>query len=539
MEHDSIEAPLSSASFLLQRSDRFLSRLRIFEQKLGRISRLTRKTISRKGSVEYPVLLADAEVYWMEFEVAWKTYFEEYDVLMRDAKHLIGSGYIDSSQAMMIEDAVEACSHRVSTCQSLMGKTMRLIGSVRRIASSKGVQHNPVVDLLRDFRLRAFSPKRPRPNRRRELRPPPTPATSSRTLVKQQLRKLHEHEREETRASGGNHHTRHGKWVVRDADLVEGDDESPRKSTSVRRMRRDRGRIRSEDEANEAYDTYRPLDRETGRHAVGAEVIDRYLSQSDRDRVHGIQHGRKRQVRRQDDHETLSEKWNERDHVRVDDASDDKEEEEEEEEEEEGDNEDADADDDIAEGGAATAAGGEEGKELSFMKPGGKDEDEEHRKTIKKVGGSGVAGPESTPSSSPSAPAGSISSALARVQAAVNLRLKGKQMAVPTPQEEVFQSRYELNDYPQFVRWRVLQKGNIEDLQELTGCALTSKGEHIPSNAQLQPGQEKLYVLIEGPTEEAVLSARKEIQETIEKAQQVLAQQAERSGQHQGGRYAV
>eukprot|EP01028_Stygiella_incarcerata_P010680 TRINITY_DN565_c0_g4_i1.p1 TRINITY_DN565_c0_g4~~TRINITY_DN565_c0_g4_i1.p1 ORF type:complete len:511 (-),score=145.79 TRINITY_DN565_c0_g4_i1:107-1534(-) len=334
MEHDSIEAPLSSASFLLQRSDRFLSRLRIFEQKLGRISRLTRKTISRKGSVEYPVLLADAEVYWMEFEVAWKTYFEEYDVLMRDAKHLIGSGYIDSSQAMMIEDAVEACSHRVSTCQSLMGKTMRLIGSVRRIASSKGVQHNPVVDLLRDFRLRAFSPKRPRPNRRRELRPPPTPATSSRTLVKQQLRKLHEHEREETRASGGNHHTRHGKWVVRDADLVEGDDESPRKSTSVRRMRRDRGRIRSEDEANEAYDTYRPLDRETGRHAVGAEVIDRYLSQSDRDRVHGIQHGRKRQVRRQDDHETLSEKWNERDHVRVDDASDDKEEEEEEEEEE-------------------------------------------------------------------------------------------------------------------------------------------------------------------------------------------------------------
>eukprot|EP01028_Stygiella_incarcerata_P010681 TRINITY_DN565_c0_g4_i2.p1 TRINITY_DN565_c0_g4~~TRINITY_DN565_c0_g4_i2.p1 ORF type:complete len:375 (-),score=84.52 TRINITY_DN565_c0_g4_i2:646-1665(-) len=255
MEHDSIEAPLSSASFLLQRSDRFLSRLRIFEQKLGRISRLTRKTISRKGSVEYPVLLADAEVYWMEFEVAWKTYFEEYDVLMRDAKHLIGSGYIDSSQAMMIEDAVEACSHRVSTCQSLMGKTMRLIGSVRRIASSKGVQHNPVVDLLRDFRLRAFSPKRPRPNRRRELRPPPTPATSSRTLVKQQLRKLHEHEREETRASGGNHHTRHGKWVVRDADLVEGDDESPRKSTSVRRMRRDRGRIRSEDEANEAYDT--------------------------------------------------------------------------------------------------------------------------------------------------------------------------------------------------------------------------------------------------------------------------------------------
>jgi hypothetical protein len=33
--------------------------------------------ISHKRSVEYPVLLADAEVYWMEFEVAWKTYFEE------------------------------------------------------------------------------------------------------------------------------------------------------------------------------------------------------------------------------------------------------------------------------------------------------------------------------------------------------------------------------------------------------------------------------------------------------------------------------
>jgi ATP-dependent RNA helicase DDX46/PRP5 len=125
------------------------------------------------------------------------------------------------------------------------------------------------------------------------------------------------------------------------------------------------------------------------------------------------------------------------------------------------------------------------------------------------------------------------------VQAAVNLRLKGKQTTVPTSQEEVFQSRYELNDFPQFVRWRVLQKGNIEDLQELTGCALTSKGEHIASSGPVLSGQEKLYVLIEGPTEEAVLSARKEIQETIEKAQQVLAQQAERNGQHQGGRYAV
>jgi hypothetical protein len=71
----------------------------------------------------------------------------KYEVLLRDAKHLIESGYIDSSQAVMIEDAVETCSHRVSTCQTLMGKTMRLVGSVRRIASSKGIQHNPVVGM--------------------------------------------------------------------------------------------------------------------------------------------------------------------------------------------------------------------------------------------------------------------------------------------------------------------------------------------------------------------------------------------------------
>jgi ATP-dependent RNA helicase DDX46/PRP5 len=84
--------------------------------------------------------------------------------------------------------------------------------------------------------------------------------------------------------------------------------------------------------------------------------------------------------------------------------------EEEEEDGEEGDNENVKADADHVEGGAAGGGtgGDDEGKELSFMKSGGKDEDEEHRKTIKKVGGSGVIGSEPTPASSPSAPAGSV-----------------------------------------------------------------------------------------------------------------------------------
>jgi hypothetical protein len=74
----------------------------------------------------------------------------------------------------------------------------------------------------------------------------------------------------------------------------------------------------------------RPLDAETERYAVPAEVIDRYLSPSQRDRVHGTHQGRNRFMKGGMDYEKS---WERRDEMDQVDQVDDEEEEEEEEEE--------------------------------------------------------------------------------------------------------------------------------------------------------------------------------------------------------------
>ncbi|KAA8496523.1 putative ATP-dependent RNA helicase DDX46 [Porphyridium purpureum] len=82
--------------------------------------------------------------------------------------------------------------------------------------------------------------------------------------------------------------------------------------------------------------------------------------------------------------------------------------------------------------------------------------------------------------------------------------------------EETFETELEINDYPQFARWRVTQKGGMADIEEFTGAVATIKGHYYPPGRNPPAGERKLYVLVEGPAERSVREARKEVKRKIE-----------------------
>jgi ATP-dependent RNA helicase DDX46/PRP5 len=69
---------------------------------------------------------------------------------------------------------------------------------------------------------------------------------------------------------------------------------------------------------------------------------------------------------------------------------------------------------------------------------------------------------------------------------------------------------------------QVTHRDTLGMLNELTGAAVTTKGLYTPPGRAPEEGQRKLYLLIEGPTENSVKKAKAEIkkilEETTEKA---------------------
>jgi ATP-dependent RNA helicase DDX46/PRP5 len=82
--------------------------------------------------------------------------------------------------------------------------------------------------------------------------------------------------------------------------------------------------------------------------------------------------------------------------------------------------------------------------------------------------------------------------------------------------EKHFESELEINDFPQQARWKVTHKDSLSQICEFTGAAITTRGQYYAPGKPVPPGERKLYLLIEGPTERCVQNGKQKLKETIE-----------------------
>lgn len=77
---------------------------------------------------------------------------------------------------------------------------------------------------------------------------------------------------------------------------------------------------------------------------------------------------------------------------------------------------------------------------------------------------------------------------------------------------------FEVNDFPQQARSKVMAKEFTQSILELTGCKVQAKGQYFEFNRKPGPGQRRLYLYIEGASRQEVANAYREVKRFIEEA---------------------
>lgn len=124
---------------------------------------------------------------------------------------------------------------------------------------------------------------------------------------------------------------------------------------------------------------------------------------------------------------------------------------------------------------------------------------------------------------------------VAALAAAMNLQhnlAKIQKDAMP----EHYEAELEINDFPQNARWKVTHKETLGPISEWTGAAVTTRGQFYPPGKIPGPGERKLYLFIEGPTESSVKKAKAEVKRVLE---DYTSQSLSLPGSGQPGRYSV
>ncbi|XP_047316712.1 DEAD-box ATP-dependent RNA helicase 42 [Impatiens glandulifera] len=101
---------------------------------------------------------------------------------------------------------------------------------------------------------------------------------------------------------------------------------------------------------------------------------------------------------------------------------------------------------------------------------------------------------------------------------------------------EHYEAELEINDFPQNARWKVTHKETLGPISEWTGAAITTRGQHYPPGKLAGPGDRKLYLFIEGPSEQSVKRAKAELKRVLE---DITMQATSLPGSAQPGRYSV
>ncbi|KAM7258548.1 hypothetical protein ACFE04_014289 [Oxalis oulophora] len=123
----------------------------------------------------------------------------------------------------------------------------------------------------------------------------------------------------------------------------------------------------------------------------------------------------------------------------------------------------------------------------------------------------------------------------AALAAAINLKHNlAKIQADAMP--EHYEAELEINDFPQNARWKVTHKETLGPISEWTGAAITTRGQFFPPGKIPGPGERKLYLFIEGPTEISVKRGKAELKRVLE---DITNQALQLPGGAQPGRYSV
>ena len=101
---------------------------------------------------------------------------------------------------------------------------------------------------------------------------------------------------------------------------------------------------------------------------------------------------------------------------------------------------------------------------------------------------------------------------------------------------ESYEIELEINDFPQHARWKVTHKDALGQISEWTGAAITTRGQYFPPGKVPAPGERKLFLFIEGPTEASVKKAKAEVKRILEESTSAAIQLP---GPAQPGKYSV
>ena len=130
------------------------------------------------------------------------------------------------------------------------------------------------------------------------------------------------------------------------------------------------------------------------------------------------------------------------------------------------------------------------------------------------------------------------------VAATIGNRLGQKGAARPGPTDNrgpdagLFHAELHINVFPQKARWGVTNRTNVAKILEATGTSITTKGIHYPTGKEPGEGEQpKLYILVEGDTENQVKSAMSELTRLLKEG--MLAAQEAENRAPTSGRYSV
>jgi ATP-dependent RNA helicase DDX46/PRP5 len=101
---------------------------------------------------------------------------------------------------------------------------------------------------------------------------------------------------------------------------------------------------------------------------------------------------------------------------------------------------------------------------------------------------------------------------------------------------EHYEAELEINDFPQNARWKVTHKETLGPISEWTGAAITIRGQYFQPGKVTGPGDRKLHLFIEGPSEQSVKRAKVELKRVLE---DITNHALQLPGGTQPGKYSV
>ncbi|KAF8069350.1 hypothetical protein N665_1141s0011 [Sinapis alba] len=81
--------------------------------------------------------------------------------------------------------------------------------------------------------------------------------------------------------------------------------------------------------------------------------------------------------------------------------------------------------------------------------------------------------------------------------------------------QQNYEAELEINDFPQNARWKVTRRETLGSISDWSGAAITTRGQFFTPGRIVRPGERKLYLFIEGTSEESVKAAKAELRRVL------------------------